>query len=226
LDAITSFIGNRLNKSKLIIWDWNGTLINDIDACISSMNTMLKKRKMKIINYSIYRKLFKFPVENYYKSLGFNFKREPFEKLAIEYIDLYKERSKKANLQIGSIKALDYIKIMGYTQIIISAMEQNTLEEQIEQNISINYFESIIGLNNIHANSKISNAIKYLIKRKKNKLEEIILIGDTFHDYEVANTLGCKCILLGNGHQDLSRFKLNGNINMINNLLDINETLL
>jgi len=29
----------------------------------------------------------------------------------------------------------------------------------------------------------------------------MVLIGDTVHDFEVATELGCKCVLIANGHQ-------------------------
>ncbi len=35
--------------------------------------------------------------------------------------------------------------------------------------------------------------------------ERTLLIGDTLHDYDVAQALGCKCILVANGHQSRKR---------------------
>ncbi|HSH51393.1 MAG TPA: hypothetical protein VK982_06685, partial [Bacteroidales bacterium] len=86
-------------SKKLIIWDWNGTLLNDIDACIISMNVMLERRNMKLLDKAMYRKMFTFPVQDYYKSIGFDFLQESFEKLSIEYINLYKKYSIYASLQ-------------------------------------------------------------------------------------------------------------------------------
>ena len=82
-----------MESIKLIIWDWNGTLLNDINACIDSMNYLLKKRNINTIDYSRYRDIFTFPVQNYYKELGFNFALEPFSKLAGEYIKYYRKES-------------------------------------------------------------------------------------------------------------------------------------
>ncbi len=149
-------------KNKLIIWDWNGTLLNDVDACVRSVNTMLEVRQMKLLNETSYKNVFTFPVQDYYKTIGFDFKEESFEKLAVEYIFLYKKEAIKSPLQEGSREALEFFKSENYKQIIVSASEQLSLESQVEQRQISKYFDSIIGLNNIHANSKTDNAINYI----------------------------------------------------------------
>jgi len=45
----------NINKYKHIIWDWNGTLINDVDLCIKITNDMLIQRKKPIIDADIYK---------------------------------------------------------------------------------------------------------------------------------------------------------------------------
>ncbi len=208
---------------NLIIWDWNGTLLNDIDACLESINQMLEKRDMNKLEIIHYKEVFTFPVQNYYKSIGFDFKAEPFEKLSVEYIDLYKEKSKYSGLQEGAIEALQFFKKLNYKQIILSASEQSALENQIKQRKIFDYFDSIIGLNNIHAKSKTDNALKYL--KENNSFDKVILIGDTYHDYEVASALKSECLLVMNGHQNLKKFHLNDNVRLIRNLNYIKEEI-
>lgn len=192
-------------SEKLIIWDWNGTLLNDIDACVDSMNIMLSRRKMKRITTDYYKSVFTFPVQKYYEQLGFNFEKESFEELSVEYIDLYNEASQNAPLQIGSVDVLESFKRANHMQIILSASEQSALETQVKARNINQYFQSLLGLNNIHAKSKVNNAINY-IEKSNIRYDEIILIGDTYHDYEVAQALGCQSILINTGHQDLNRF--------------------
>lgn len=213
-----------MKNTKLIIWDWNGTLLDDMNACISSMNLLLKKRNIPHVNHEKYRNIFSFPVKEYYVKLGFDLNTESFEELSGEYISLYKEESKRSSLQIGAIKVLDYFKMKNFKQIIISAMEQDSLENQVRENEIYHYFKNIIGLNNIYAKSKIEIAKDFFNNNNKLTNEEnCFLIGDTYHDYEVSMALNCKCILVNNGHQDLSRFKMNENVKIINNLLEIIE---
>ena len=200
-----------MKSKKLIIWDWNGTLLNDIDACIISMNVMLERRNMKLLDKAMYRKLFTFPVQDYYKSIGFDFLQESFEQLSVEYIDLYKQHSINSTLQLGVFTALEQFKNKGFQQVILSASEQKALEKQVNQHQLDVYFDELVGLNNIYAKSKRDNAIHYLHKTNIPP-EDSLLIGDTYHDYEVAKAIGCDCLLVNNGHQDLSQYHLNSDI--------------
>ncbi len=211
-------------KNKLIIWDWNGTLLNDVEACVNSVNAMLEVRQIKLLNITSYKNVFTFPVQDYYKTIGFDFKEESFEKLAVEYIDLYKRNSIDSPLQEGSREALEFFKSGNYKQIIVSASEQLSLENQVEQRQISKYFDSIIGLNNIHAKSKLDNAINYLNNSPIN-FDQIVLIGDTFHDYEVANEIGADCALVQNGHQNLNRFNLESKALIIKDLFELTETV-
>ena len=72
---------------KHIIWDWNGTLINDAWLFVDVMNKFLTQRKLKSINVNKYRDIFGFPIKKYYEKLGFNLSKEPFEKLGLIFIE-------------------------------------------------------------------------------------------------------------------------------------------
>ena len=85
----------RVNKRRHIIWDWNGTLINDIWLVVEIMNKMLKKRSLSEIDLKKYREIFDFPVIDYYAKLGFDFSKESFEELTVEFIGEYYARFKK-----------------------------------------------------------------------------------------------------------------------------------
>ena len=63
-------------KIKYIIWDWNGTLIDDAWLFVEIMNEELKERMLPQINIQDYRQHFTFPVKKYYERLGFDFQKE------------------------------------------------------------------------------------------------------------------------------------------------------
>ena len=66
-------------KYNHIIWDWNGTLLNDVELCASIMNNLLRNESLSEISLEKYREIFTFPVEEYYKLAGHNFERNSFE---------------------------------------------------------------------------------------------------------------------------------------------------
>ena len=65
-------------KYKHIIWDWNGTLLNDLTLCVDLLNVSLEKRKLPEMTEEKYRKKFLFPIKTFYESIGFDFSKEDF----------------------------------------------------------------------------------------------------------------------------------------------------
>ena len=76
-------------RYKHIMWDWNGTLVDDAWLCVEIMNKSLEKRNLQTITVEDYRQVFKFPVKDYYVELGFDFQSEPFEVCGLEFIDAF-----------------------------------------------------------------------------------------------------------------------------------------
>jgi phosphoglycolate phosphatase len=183
-----------------IIWDWNGTLLNDIELCVQTINEMLQRRNLQKLTVDEYREVFSFPVRDYYKKIGFNFNDEPFEIPALEFIEEYNCRVKGCKLHENSVSVLNYIQSVGIPQFILSAMKQDALDQCLEQQNISHYFEHVSGLDNHYAASKIENG-QQLISELNLNASELILIGDTVHDFEVARELGCQCVLIANGHQ-------------------------
>lgn len=183
-----------------IIWDWNGTLLNDIDLCVHTINGMLQKRNLQKLSLDKYREVFSFPVKDYYQKIGFDFIAEPFEIPALEFIDNYNGRVQNCKLHENSINVLHYFQSVGIRQFILSAMKQDALDQCLEQQNISHYFEHVSGLDNHYAASKIENG-QQLIAELNLNVNELVLIGDTVHDFEVASELGCQCVLIANGHQ-------------------------
>lgn len=188
-------------KYKYIIWDWNGTLYNDVQICINSMNELLEMRGYDIVlSPDKYREIFCFPVKTYYERVGFNFSIHPFEVLAEEYIEIYSAKQKEALLFPNTNTVLDIISKSGMVQTVISACEKERLAQQINMFGIMKYFSCAIGTDDNFAVSKVELAKKWMRDNNINP-DEVVFIGDTTHDYEVANAVGCDCILVCGGHQ-------------------------
>jgi len=198
-----------IKGKTLVIWDWNGTLLDDRAVCIASMNRMLTRRGMTLVTETRYRELFRFPVKNYYVDLGFDFGFESFESLSVEFIDHYRELQPAASLHAGAVELLTAFRKQGLRQIILSAMERSTLMQDVDDRGITSYFDSILGAEDHYANGKVSIARDYLFASGLGA-EEIIMLGDTEHDYEVSAILGCTCVLISQGHHDAERLMATG----------------
>ena len=213
-----------MNKETCIIWDWNGTLIDDVGISLECINLLLKKNQLATITRSYYQNVFTFPVQNYYQRLGFDFTQVPFPKLADEFINEYKKRMFDAKLFPKVQEVLEYLQQIGAKQYVISAMEVGKLKEAIENKGISLYFEAILGLNNNYANGKMS-LVKEFARNKKELLNSsnIWMIGDTEHDFYIASELNWNSILVSQGHHSFSRLSAVGNI-VVRNLDGVRVT--
>ena len=59
-----------MNARPHIVWDWNGTLLDDVDAGIGALNRMLADRGLPAITRDFYRARFRFPVRPLYFEIG------------------------------------------------------------------------------------------------------------------------------------------------------------
>ena len=192
-----------------IIWDWNGTLLDDAWLCVECMNQLLNRRQMPLLTLEKYARVFDFPVRDYYERLGFDFAVEPFEDSGLEFIREYHARLYKAGLRKNAAKVLSQIQEMGVKQSVLSAQEQDSLRSLIRHHGIDSYFEEIIGLNHHYADGKLDNGRRWL-ESTGVLPTDVLLVGDTIHDYEVACDLGFNCLLMTGGHQDPARLNKTG----------------
>ena len=192
-------------KYTHVIWDWNGTLLDDADLCFYVVNTLLAKRGLpKIKDMDAYRDIFGFPVVDYYRRAGFDLDNEPFDIPAREFIRLYHSDESRFRLFDGAAETLAAVNKMGLRQTILSASEVGNLRSQTKLFDIERYFCDILGISDIYAGSKVDIGKAYI---EKNNIcpDKTVLIGDTAHDYEAAAALGVDCILIANGHQHKRR---------------------
>ncbi len=206
---------------KHVIWDWNGTLLDDLDLCISIINPMLQKRGLKPVSRAQYLDIFNFPVQDYYLKIGFDFEVEPFEIVSTEFITAYETGRPDCQLMDDARETLEIIHNSGRTQSILSASKSSYLNQAVVDYDIKKYFNAINGLDNHHAAGKVSLARSYM-KTAGHNSGEVLLIGDTIHDADIANEIGVKFILIPNGHQNRNRLATAGGT-LIDRLSDLQD---
>lgn len=187
-----------------IIWDWNGTILNDVQHCVNTINQLLADHGLAEINQDYYKEVFEFPIKNYYDKLGFDYSQRSFEDLCHDFVDSFMEGFADC-LPVEKIeKTLNEIKNCGKVQSVLSATDQLNLDKMISHFNYRDHFDYVYGIDNKFAASKLERG-KDLIRRAEVAKEKTILIGDTIHDLEVGDALGIDVILLTHGHQSESR---------------------
>lgn len=199
----------RVKHVKHVIWDWNGTLLDDAELCVSVMTTVLQKRGLPPLTAERYAEAFRFPVREYYVDLGFDFTRETFEVVGTEFIEGYAAREAECGLRHGALEALEGIARHGKTQSVLSASQQSRLEQQAQRLDVHAHFGELVGLDDHYAHGKVDLGRAWLARSGVDP-RTAVLIGDTDHDLEVADALGVRCLLVPSGHQSLERLQRSG----------------
>ena len=200
-------------KPELLIWDWNGTILEDASVCKTIANIMLAERNIPTLpDMDAYRAVFGFPIKAYYEKMGYRFgpEDEPYETVADEFIVWYDRLYRTAVLRPGVVEFLDRRRAEGYRQVLLSATRYDQLVEQVAAFGDVgDRFERKLGLTDHYAFSKAALARDF-IEGEGIPRERALFIGDTDHDYEVSSAIGCPCVLLEGGHQSRERLKAMG----------------
>lgn len=196
-------------KKQIIIFDWNGTLIDDAPFTMEIENRMLAARGMKTVTMEEYREMFCFPVIDYYVKLGYDFEKEPFEKLSNEFMDEYVAGFTDCPLTPFAEEVLKKFKADGKTLVIVSATKQDYLQEQVAQFGVDKYFDRLIGTDSIHASGKAGRARQWITEAGIDP-KTAVMVGDSAHDGEAAQAMGVDCVLVATGHESARRLRQTG----------------
>lgn len=190
-----------------IVWDFNGTLIDDVSLGISATNILLARRGLPVIDREIYYREFGFPVKDYYTRIGFDFEKESYEDIAPEWVVEYRKLEKNAPLRRGVRELIEAFAARGILQTVLSATEQSMLREQLSALGILSCFAEAVGREDVHATDKVALACHFAKTRRH---KSVLLIGDTDHDAACASAAGFDCALVCGGHQPKERLVRTG----------------
>ena len=197
---------DSLGHKDHVIWDWNGTLLSDVDHSLAVMNRLLGEAALPAIDLARHRREFKFPVSEYYESLGFDVAPAIFGPLCERYTRLFHDGLDRCALWPGARELLTTIKASGRRQSLLSLTQHDLLLKNVDHYGVTHLFDFVVGHVDTRAASKIERGFE-LMARIQSDPERTVLIGDTDHDLEVGEALGVAVILVDHGHQCPTRLR-------------------
>lgn len=192
------------NNFQNIIWDWNGTLLNDITLCVKIANKILSNHSELRLDIDAYKNVFGFPITDYYQKIGIDANKEAFEILTQKFITDYTAGVKNCALHDYAPDTLEHFKTSGKKQFILTAAHKKSVIPLLAHYGITHYFAAVEGLDNHRAESKVDRGLQLMIAHQIHP-PSTVLIGDTIHDFEVAQAMNIQCILIANGHQSKAR---------------------
>ena len=117
-----------MQANGMIFWDWNGTLMDDVDFTHSCLNWMLETHGYpQRYDLAAYREIFGFPIEEYYIRAGFNFAKHPYAELAERFMEYYNAGVDACPPSAHAAETLAELSRRGWRQSVLSASRRDYL---------------------------------------------------------------------------------------------------
>lgn len=184
-----------------IIWDWNGTLVDDVDVTVECVNDTLKAYGLPTTDRQEYLDVITPSMEEYYGRM-IDLSVHPLTEILSHFQSGYAKRLGKLKLQNGAEDVLNHLKSIGAHQYIVSSFEQSALVRDVNLFNIASLFDEISGAGDILCGSKTDRAKQITDHAKLSGCP--VYIGDSISDYNTAKGAGCDCILIAKGHQKKS----------------------
>lgn len=188
-----------------VVFDWNGTIIDDVGLAVASVNQLCRGRGLVEVTTDVYRQQFCFPIRDFYANLGFDFTQHSFPALMEDYLALFDAQVCRCDLCPGVVDLLEQLHRQGTRISILSASHQDTLHRIARAKGVEGYLDNLFGLDASDATGKLNRArdLDRLLNRAP--AARVLMIGDTDHDAQVAQDCGWDFLAVATGHQSIER---------------------
>lgn len=199
-----------------VIWDWNGTLLDDFDAVLSAMSAACESAGGPVITAEIYRRSFSRPIDvAYERLLGRPLAEGEWARLTDLFHTFYERCFRSASLAPDAEEALESVARAGITQSLLSMWEHETLLPAVEYYGVSRYFVRIDGQPTRGGGRKREHLERHLEHLERALAgpvppAEILLVGDSLDDAHAADALGIPCVLLDSGPHLLEALQASG----------------
>jgi phosphoglycolate phosphatase len=191
-------------RYESVVWDWNGTLLDDVALALGIVNNILRDHNLDSLTRERYQQIFDFPVQLYYERAGIDFSETSFEAVSDRFCGEFERRFGTARLFSDVTSSLAAVQGLGARQFLLSSTEHTSLVRMVSGLGISGSFHDIRGMPDGFARGKTEIGEK-LLRAHSIDPNRAIMVGDTRHDWEVAEALGMDCVLLSTGHHSFER---------------------
>lgn len=194
---------------KHIIWDFNGTLLADVQLSVDADNYVFDQLGLPRITVEEYRSHMTMPVRDFYAALGIDLNVHTYETIGRLWLGMFNAHAVEAGLVPGALELVKRLNDKGYTQSVLSASYEPSLRAQCEALGLTPYMRAVNGQSDETAERKTVIG-RHQLEALGIRGEDAVLVGDMLADAELARELGTACVLVPWGHNDLERLSGTG----------------
>jgi phosphoglycolate phosphatase-like HAD superfamily hydrolase len=191
-----------------LVWDWNGTLLNDLDLAVDATNAAFAAIGGPVVSAADHRRDFRRPVVDYYAFvLGRPVSAEEFARLDRAFHTVYRTRLVECALAADAVEA---INAWAGTQSLLSMWFHDELLPEIGRRGLAERLARVDGLRAaVGGGHKAEHLVEHLAALEV-KGDETVLIGDSIDDGYAADEVGAACVLYTGGFTDPEVLRASG----------------
>ncbi|WMX46744.1 HAD family hydrolase [Streptomyces roseicoloratus] len=191
--------GTHGRLGKHLVWDWNGTLLDDIGAVIGATNAAFAELGLASITLERYRELYTVPVPKFYERL---MGRLPTDEEWLVMDDAfhrhYWAQAEGCGLTAGAADLLAARQTAGHTQSLLSLAPHEELIPLVRRHGIAERFVRMDGRTDRSTDGKSGHMVRHLAALKVDAAR-IVVIGDAADDARAAAHVGAKAVLYTGG---------------------------
>lgn len=193
-----------------VVWDWNGTLLDDLPIVIEAVNRSIAIFEEGPIDADGYRDHYTRPVRLFYESLfGRVLHEEEWLRLNTSFHDHYLTLAEKVDLVAGARSAMDLLANSGWSQSLLSMSPQDWLASTVDRLELTDRFDLVDGLSEVTGGLKAAHLESHLDTLGLSG-PQVVVIGDTPDDVDAARHVGARAILFHGGSHHLDALQAQG----------------
>ncbi|WP_149181738.1 HAD family hydrolase [Streptomyces sp. TRM49041] len=183
-----------------LVWDWNGTLLDDIGAVIEATNAAFEEIGLEPITLARYRELYCVPVPLFYERLlGRLPTEEEWAVMDGAFHRHYWARADACGLSDGAAELLAAARELGRTQSLLSLAPHERLLPLVRRHGIEEWFVRVDGRLDRSTSGKAQHMVRHLLALDGVAPERVVVIGDAADDAVAAAHVGAKAVLYTGG---------------------------
>lgn len=191
--------------TKLAVFDWNGTLFDDLPANLDGANNTLALFDVPPVTTEEYQDRFNFPILHFYVNCGIHTDDylARHEEAAEAFLSVYEREALKCELRDGAIDFLKWLRAQNVHVMILSNHIRPNVENQLRRFGILELFDGI-SCNEVADAAMISSLNKQerlqdYMSGHNFDLSQSFIIGDSLEEPHIAKQIGLTSINITGG---------------------------
>ncbi len=183
-----------------VIWDWNGTLLDDGHAVLDALNALLVDLGREPTDLATYRRLYRRPVRRFYELLlDESIDDRRWDRIDRGFHEAYATAVGRIDLDTHARAALDRVAGTGRSQSLLSMAPHDHLVRMVGHHRLDHHFDRVDGVRGVGGDHKEQHLREHLDALGMDRADRVALIGDALDDAAAAAAVGARAVLVDGG---------------------------